>query len=64
MCVTNFWNTLEISYQDEIYRCFCLYFILTLSFFQLCFSIFEGMQRADIIRQEIEDLERLLQGNY
>ena len=22
------------------------------------------MQRADIIRQEIEDLERLLQGNY
>ena len=63
MCVTNFWNTLEISYQDEIYRCFCLYFILTLSF-NYVFSIFEGMQRADIIRQEIEDLERLLQGNY
>ena len=28
-----------------------------------CFSAFEGMRTADIIRQEIEDLERLLQGN-
>ena len=37
---------------------------LTWPYCQLkCFSAFEGMRTADIIRQEIEDLERLLQGN-